>query len=112
MDIQIEERVIRIQIVTVGGRIDAFNAPELRTHFQKLIEDGSKLFVLDLRRVDFMDSAAMAALVSLLKQARQAGGDVNMVAPDSEGARRILALTKFDRVFNMTTSVDEAVQKL
>ena len=109
MDIQITERVTRVHIIALGGRLDAFNAPELRQQFSRLIEDGGKQFVLDLRRVDFMDSAALAALVSLLKQARQAGGDVNMVAPEIEGARRILALTKFDKVFNMHESVEEAV---
>ncbi len=109
MDIQVTERITRIHIVALGGRLDAFNAPELRQRFQHLIDDGAKDFVLDLRKVDFMDSAALAALVSLLKQARQTGGDVQMVAPELETARRILALTKFDKVFNMTASVEESV---
>jgi len=110
MDIQITERITRIVIVSLGARLDAFNAPELRQHFQNLLDDGAVQFVLDLRRVDFMDSAALAALISLLKQARQASGDVQMIVPESEGARRILTLTKFDRVFNLVNSIEDALK--
>ena len=104
MDIQINEQVTRIHTISLSGRLDAFNAPELCEHFQRLIEDGAKQFVLDLRHVEFMDSAALAALVNLLKHARQAGGDVEMIPPESQAAHRILTLTKFDRVFKMIDS--------
>jgi anti-sigma B factor antagonist len=101
MDIQVSEQVTRLHTISLSGRLDAFNAPELREHFQHLLDDGAKQFILDLRRVDFMDSAALAALVNLLKHARQAGGDVEMMPPESQAAHRILTLTKFDRVFRM-----------
>jgi len=70
MNILITERVTRISIVTIDGRIDAFGVPELRDRLYKQLEDGVSNFVLDLRRVTFLDSAGMAALVNLLKRAR------------------------------------------
>lgn len=112
MDIQITEYVVRVQIVKLVGRLDAFNAPELRQRFQALLEAGCNRFVLDLSGLTFMDSAAMAALVSLLKQSRTAGGDVSMVKPQSEAALRILLLTKFDRVFSMFDNADAATRQL
>jgi len=54
----------------------------------------------------------LAALVSLLKQSRSAGGTVIMVKPVNENALRILMLTKFDRVFHMSDTVDSAVREV
>lgn len=106
------EHVIRVQVITISGRLDAFNAPDLRQKFQALLAEGSVRYVLDLRALTFMDSAAMAALVSLLKQARTAGGAVSMVKPQSEAALRILTLTKFDKVFTMSDNVELAIQQV
>ncbi len=111
MNILITERVIRISIVSIDGRIDAFGVPELRERLYKQIEEGVSNFVLDLRQVTFLDSAGMAALVNLLKRARQAGGDVKLVSPTEENAKRILLMTKFDQVFQMTDTIEDAVRR-
>lgn len=111
MNIQLSEHVIRISIVAIDGRIDAFGVPELRERLYQQIEDGVSNFVLDLRGVTFLDSAGMAALVNLLKRARQAHGDVKLVSPVEENAKRILLMTKFDQVFQMTDTVEEAVRR-
>ncbi len=101
MEIEVTEQIIRNTTVALTGRIDAFNVGALRERFSQLIEDGATQFVVDLGNVSFLDSAGMAALVSLLKQARSKGGDVSLVWPKLEAAKRILRLTKFDRVFTM-----------
>jgi anti-sigma B factor antagonist len=48
-------------------------------------------------------------LVSALKQARQQGGDVKLVWPREEAARRILRLTRFNRVFDLAETANEAI---
>ncbi len=102
------------QICTVAiapiGRIDVFSAPELRNVLDRHLNAGTIRFILDLAAVTFLDSAGMAALVSLLKRARTAGGDVKLVWPREEAAGRILRLTKFDRVFDMADSVEKALK--
>lgn len=108
MNIQLEEELIRIRIVRLDGRVDAFNSPALREHLGLLLENGAAHFVIDLREVTFLDSAALAVLVNTLKRARLAGGDVKLVWPKSAEARRIILLTKFDRVFDITDTVEAA----
>lgn len=110
MDVTITEHVVRISIVAPHQRIDAFSASNLRAQLEQILESGVQRFVLDLSGVPFLDSAGMAVLVSLLKRARQVGGDVQLVWPAEEAARRILRLTKFDRVFTMSDSVDAALK--
>lgn len=107
MDIQIQDYIITI--IQLNGRIDAFSVGALRDKQEALLAEGRARFVIDLRDVTFLDSAGISALVSLLKRARQAGGDVVLVSPTHEDAYRIFKLTRFDQVFKMVKSVDEAL---
>ena len=106
----IVEQTKRITIITFDERLDAFNAPAARKEIDTAMENGAVNFVVNLKDVPFMDSAGVAVLVNLLKQSRQVGGDVRLVAPANPTAMRILKLTKFDRVFAMFETVEEAAE--
>ncbi len=110
MDLTVSEHVIQIVKVELKERIDAFSAPRLREQMDALLAGGATQFVLDLSEVPFLDSAGMAVLVNLLKRAREAGGDVRLVWPQEEAARRVLHLTKFDRVFDIFESPEAALE--
>lgn len=110
MDLGVSEYVVRIMVIKPEGRVDTFTSVNLRNQLETLLTEGVSKFVIDLSNVTFLDSAGMAVLVSVLKRARQAGGDVKLVWPKEEPAQRILRLTKFDRVFEMVDAVPEAVQ--
>lgn len=111
MKIGIEETTVRIVALAPEGRIDAFVAQELRAVIDGQIASGATHFVCDLTNVTFLDSAGMAVLVSLLKRARQAGGDVKLVKSAYEAAQRILHLTKFDRVFEIVDRREDAMKR-
>lgn len=111
MNMIITDHTIHIQVIQLTDRIDAFTVPDLREEFQGLLEQGVSRFVIDLTDVTFLDSAGMAALVSLLRRARQADGDVRLVWPQLDAARRILHLTKFDRVFEICDTANDALKR-
>jgi anti-sigma B factor antagonist len=99
-------------IVEFTGRIDATAVQTQRATLLSLLDGGTTKFVLDLSRTLFLDSAAMAMLVSLMKRARQAGGDVRVVEPADESVRRILRLTRLDLVLNLRASCEAALEGL
>ncbi len=109
MEIRITDHIVRIVVVAPQDRVDAFSGGELRERLDQLLAEGANMLVIDLSNVPFLDSAGMAVLVSALKRARQANGDVKLVWPKEEAARRILRLTRFDRVFSMAESAEAAI---
>lgn len=111
MEVMVKENVLRIVTVAPQGRFDVFSAPKIREQLEQLFADGVINFVVDLSETLFLDSAAMAVLVSVLKQSRQRQGDVKLVWPKMEAARRILMLTRFDRVFDIADSPEAAVKR-
>jgi anti-anti-sigma regulatory factor len=52
----------------------------------------------------------MALLVSLLNRVRRVAGDVKLIWPQDETARLIVNLARFDRVFEITNSVENALE--
>jgi len=99
LEINSAEQTIKIVIVTLNGRLDAFEAPALRKTCDAYLAGENNHFVFDLTDVTMLDSAGLAVLVSVLKRVRLKNGDVRLVWPREEAASRILKLTKFDQVF-------------
>lgn len=97
----IHEEAHRRFVVTFSGRLDVVEARTMRTTFTSLVEGGCDDLVANLAFVDFLDSAALAALVSAMKAMQKIGGNFWVVAPRSVDALRIFRLTRFDHVFSM-----------
>lgn len=110
MQFATENHIISMTTIELEGRVDAFNAPDLRRYVNELIDEGTSRIIFDLSKVSFFDSAAMAVLVNTLKRARSSGGDVKLVWPQEEAGKRIIKLTKFDRVFDMNDTAVQAQQ--
>ncbi len=87
------------ETVVVKGRFDVNNRDDVKAEIDRVLAAGAQSVVIDLRAVEFMDSAAMAVLVAALTACRRAGGQASLVLPEREEARRVLALTRFDKVF-------------
>lgn len=109
MPIRLSEYFIRIISVQLEERIDAFNVAEVREKLYELIDGVSTRLVVDLSDVTFLDSMSMSILVSALKRARAAGGNIKLVWPISQDLQRTIKLAKFNAVFEMYDSVDEAI---
>ncbi|MFN8072136.1 MAG: STAS domain-containing protein [Mycobacterium sp.] len=94
-------------VVRPKGRLDMALAPALRQELTALIESGKIRLVVDMNAVDTIDSSALGSLVAILKIARQAGGDLRLVAPSRQVAEE-LNMTNLVRVMPPYPSVESA----
>jgi anti-sigma B factor antagonist len=62
---------------------------------------------VDLEGLAFMDCSGLSAMVSAWKQARQAGGDLLLAAPQRL-VLRLLSLTDLTELLPVFASVDQA----
>ena len=95
-------------VVSIAGSVDALTAPEVTNYLSKQVADGLQHLVLDLSGVDFMSSAGLRAILSILKESRQQGGDLR-VAAAQPGVDRILKMSGFTTILKAFPSVNEAV---
>lgn len=94
-------------VVRPEGRLNMVAAPALRKELHALVEGGSTRVVVDLGGTDFIDSSGLGALISGLKVARQAGGDLRIAAPTLQ-VTTVLELTNLNRVLRAYPSADGA----
>jgi anti-sigma B factor antagonist len=87
-------------LVAVEGELDLAAAPELRKSLAGLPEDGESEIVLDLTRLDFIDSTGLSVLVMAFHRTRAAGGSFVMRNP-SQQVMRILEITGLVSVFTI-----------
>ncbi len=109
-DMRITEGTGGPTLIVLEGRIDATAVQTQRERLLALLDRGITRLVIDLSPTQFLDSAGMAMLVSVMKRARQAGGDVRVVEPADESVRRILRLTRLDLVLNLRPSYAAAIE--
>lgn len=90
-------------------RLDSAVAPAFKEAMLTLVREGHKRIVLDLEGVDFMDSSGLGALVSVLKGLGSAGtlGVCNLRG----GVQSLFKLTRMDKVFAISATLEEAVRK-
>ncbi|HYN30079.1 MAG TPA: STAS domain-containing protein [Dermatophilaceae bacterium] len=96
-----------IAVVRVGGEVDVYTAPQLRTALDEHISRGHTRLVIDLDGVQFLDSTGLGVLVGRLKLVRTRDGWVRIVCTN-ERILRVFTITGLDKVFPIHDSVEDA----
>ncbi|ABU57216.1 MULTISPECIES: STAS domain-containing protein [Roseiflexus] len=96
-----------ITIVRMDGRLDLVTAAQVKQQLTELVASGHRRLIFDLDRVSFVDSSGLGALISGLKVARQAGGDLR-IARANQQVRTLLNLTMLERVLRPYETLEEA----
>jgi anti-sigma B factor antagonist len=93
-----------VPVLAVRGELDFDGAPSLREALIEAIDENpGRRVVVDLEGVDFIDSAGLGVLVGGLKRARDAEGELALVAT-GRSVVRVLELTGLTRVFEIHPS--------
>ncbi len=109
MELSFQTRTVADRtVLEVGGEIDVYTAPRLRERLVELVGDGVRQIVVDMERVEFLDSTGLGVLVGGLKRVRAQGGHLVLVC-SQERILKIFRITGLERVFDIHPSVEEAV---
>ena len=98
-------------VVSLGGEVDLYTAPELKQELHRLVGEGATRIVIDMSETTFIDSTTLGVLLSVVKRVRPEGGAVVLVCPD-RNVKRIFEITLLDRVFAIVDTRDEAFDEL
>ena len=92
-------------IFLITGEINISTSPDLKKHFETL---PSKKIVIDLEKVNYVDSSGLATLVEILKKSKSQGGQLAL-AGMSDKVKSLFEITKLDKLFLISQSHQEAV---
>ena len=109
--LEIEERG-DIVIASLTGELDIVGASSTGEAIGAAVPSDARAVVVDLSRLEFIDSSGIAMMFSL---ARRLGGrrqDLRVVARAGEPVLRVLELVEFDRAAPIYETVDVALAEL
>ncbi len=95
-------------IIEVGGEIDVYTAPKLRDKITELVGNGNYHLVIDMERVDFLDSTGLGVLVGGLKKVRAHDGSMQLIC-NQERLLKIFRITGLAKVFVIHESAEAAL---
>ena len=106
MDLNFYEKN-KVGILEIAGRLDAFNAPELKSKFEQLISN-TPYFIFDMAGCEFIDSTGLGMIVACLKSASLAGGDIRLVKLQDK-PKMVFDITRAYRIFQAFDDMDDAL---
>lgn len=95
-------------VLQVIGEVDVYTAPMLREQIREFAAKGVVHLIVDLGRVDFLDSTGLGALVGGVKRLREAGGSLALVI-GTPRILRIFQITGLNKALATRPSVAEAI---
>lgn len=88
-----------IELAALEGDLDLERAPELRRALGELVERSAQTVVVDLRRVSFLDSSGLGALIDARRAAHARGSRFLLVKPNPLIWRTAFVTTGLTRMF-------------
>ena len=107
MKLEVEDGAQVLVIRVDAARIDAAAAIQFKDRMREAFACPAPRVVLDLSRVDFMDSSGLGAVVAAMKLI--APGRRLELAGLSPTVDKVFRLTRMDRVFTIHASVAQAM---
>lgn len=100
-----------VPLIELEGEVDVYTAPQLKQQMIGLLEAGSNEMVVDLSKVEYLDSTALGVLIGGLKRVRERDGNLPLICP-SPRIRRVFEITGLDKIFDIFNSESEAKTEL
>uniref|UniRef100_B8HT80 Anti-sigma factor antagonist n=1 Tax=Cyanothece sp. (strain PCC 7425 / ATCC 29141) TaxID=395961 RepID=B8HT80_CYAP4 len=98
------------QLFRLTGLMDAFSEPMFRKVLNKYIEDGPPHIILDLSKIDFVDSSGLGVLVQLAKKAQTSGGSLQIVT--NPRVTQTVKLVRLEKFLALQPDLDTAISNV
>jgi len=97
-----------MNVFELTGSLDIATSPTVRAALVEASERGDHRLIVDLSKVDFLDSTGLGAMIGAQRRAKEFDGDVRLVAKEGQ-ILRLLRITGLMKVFAVYATLDDAV---
>ncbi len=108
LDYTVEKVSSTRSIFRLAGRLDAATSTDLKDALKGAVSQGVIYLVIDMTRLEFIDSSGLTALVSGFKAVREKQGTLALTGVGDQ-VRVALQLTKLDQILPSYPDVSSAL---
>lgn len=99
------------QVIQVHNLLNELENLSILKEIKKRFQDNRSAFIIDLSELEFMNSVGLNFLIALLTDAKK-NNNYMAIANANDQVVKLLKTTKLLPIFNLTTSVEEALQEI
>jgi len=103
-----ENKKRNVNIVSLGGRLDAYSANELEKKLVSLIDAAQVLLVVNLEKLQYISSSGLRVLLAALKKVRKQQGDIRLACLQPY-IKEVFDIAGFTSLFNMLDTEEAAI---
>jgi anti-sigma B factor antagonist len=108
--LEMSDRVVEgVTVLDMRGRLVLDETDLFRRRIEDLIRDSRVKIVLNLKDVNYIDSAGVGMMVGKYLSVRRQGGDIKLLHL-SPRSNRVMTITKLTTVFESFESEEQAVR--
>ena len=100
---KVEEKLL----VSIHQGIDLSNTQLFEKALGEKIAEGIRIFILDLSRVNYLDSSAVGMIVRIHRLLKEKNGEI-ILACCGENLQKLFQLLNFQKYFKMCKTLEEA----
>jgi anti-sigma B factor antagonist len=110
MNLKLTPRSLREGVASLDleGEVDVFTAPSLRQAIMDQAENGSKQLLVNLEKVEYLDSTGLGILIGGNKRLAEAGGALLLVGPSAR-IRRLFEITQLNTILRIFDNEADAL---
>ncbi len=110
MNLRIAPRTVGegIRALDLEGEVDVYTAPLLRQAIVEQVDGGVKHLLVNLSRVEYLDSTGLGILIGGVKRLKEQGGSLRLVGPSAR-ITRIFEITGLNKIFDVYATEQEAL---
>ena len=97
-------------VISPQGEIDFATGPQLKDAITELLVAGEVHLVVDLLKVDFIESTGLGALIGGRRRAHALKGSLVLVCTEDQ-MLKIFRITGLDKVFSIHDTVESATSR-
>lgn len=97
-------------VISPAGELDIASAPQLQQAIDRATASGARLVIVDLRRLEFMDSTGISVLVRAHQSALESQHRFAVIKGPPQ-VDRLLTLTGLDEQLTLLDRLGEPVEK-
>lgn len=101
----------KVKVLRPEGMLDASKAVQFRQQIKDLINEGVNLILIDLKKVNFMDSSGLGALVLALKMVREKSGRLFLMSLNDQ-VKMLFELTNTGHLFEIVNDKSDLEERL
>ena len=104
-----DSKLGKAAVVEVTGRMDGTSSQVFEAHCEKLITKGDTAFVLDFEHLEYLSSAGLRSILTILKKVKPHGGKV-IICGAKGTAKEIFDISGFSSMFPMVNTLEDAAK--